>query len=196
MDYLAFLAGLEAGLGRLPRPAWPADEFALHAAVVGVLRPGDPADLLFIRRAEVEGDPWSGHVAFPGGRVDPGDGDPWATAAREAREELGLDLAGVGRRLGNLPGQATLPLRGRRMLVHAFVHALPADPALVSNGEVHHTLWIPVGELLDGAGRGEVSWTWQGQTHLLPCRRLHGEVLWGMTLRMVEDLLRAWRTAG
>ena len=68
---------------------------ARRAAVALVLRgPGDasgdgaegPIELLFVKRAEWEGDPWSGHVAFPGGRHEPQDETLWDTAARETHE--------------------------------------------------------------------------------------------------------------
>ena len=58
--------------------------------------------LLFIRRAINPNDPWSGNVAFPGGKQDPDDGDDdERTAMRETQEEVGLDLHSW-RRLGRL----------------------------------------------------------------------------------------------
>ena len=75
-----------------------------YAAIALVLRPstvGEP-ELLMIKRAEFERDPWSGHVACPGGRMDPTDPDLEFTAVRETREETGIDLARDGRVLGTL----------------------------------------------------------------------------------------------
>ena len=66
------------------------DSFA-GAAVAVLIRP-DGA-VLFIQRAEYEGDPWSGHMALPGGRIDPGDDGAEAAARREVHEEVGVDLA-------------------------------------------------------------------------------------------------------
>ncbi len=204
MDFEAFSEVLEAALAAAPLPPITLDRQPRHASVVGIFRPspcpreGLPAghpELLFIRRAEVEGDPWSGHVAFPGGRMDPEDDGPWGAALREVREELGLELAPLGRRLGELPNQLTLPLMGRRMVVHPYVVAARELPPLTPNDEVARVLWVPLRDLLDGVGRDTMTWEWQGQSLVLPCRRLEGEVLWGMTLRMVEDLLRIWRRA-
>ena len=67
----------------------------VEAAVALILLPTSDGDLeaLFIKRAEVEGDPWSGQMAFPGGRRDPVDDDLLATAARATLEETGIDLA-------------------------------------------------------------------------------------------------------
>src|SRR4051812_31480098 len=93
------IASIEDRIRRaLPLP--PERPARRRAAVAVVLRErGGETEVLLIRRAERDGDPWSGHVAFPGGRADPGDASLEATAIREAREEVGLDLAAPGVRL-------------------------------------------------------------------------------------------------
>src|SRR5450432_2372229 len=63
-------------------------------------------DVLLIERAIREGDPWSGHMALPGGHADPADADLSATAERETLEEVGLDLRAIGERLGRLSDYA------------------------------------------------------------------------------------------
>src|SRR5213596_3679172 len=65
------------------------------AAILLLLRMGEHGDpeLLMIKRADAEGDPWSGHIACPGGRMEPGDHDLEQTAIRETWEETGVDLA-------------------------------------------------------------------------------------------------------
>src|SRR5262245_41364530 len=76
------------------RPALVGEGETWRAAVALVFcaPPGAEPELLFIERARREGDPWSGHMAFPGGRRDPKDTDLAATAARETHEEVGLGL--------------------------------------------------------------------------------------------------------
>jgi 8-oxo-dGTP pyrophosphatase MutT (NUDIX family) len=201
MDFPAFVQKLTLRLAARPPRRVSLPGTPRKAAVVAIFRaappeslgstPGEP-ELLLIRRAEVEGDPWSGHVAFPGGRMDPEDDGPVGAALREVQEELRLDLASHGRILGELSGQPTLPQLGRQMLVHPYVAVLDRPVPLHPNGEVAHVLWVPWRHLVQGEGRGTMRWQLQGRELVLPCRRLQGEVLWGMTLRMVEDLLSVW----
>jgi 8-oxo-dGTP pyrophosphatase MutT (NUDIX family) len=157
-----------------------------HAAVAAVLRPGP--DLLFIQRAEQEGDPWSGHIAFPGGRSGAGDRSHLDTAIRETWEEVGLDLRSDGRLLARLPPLRPLILP-TRLAVHPFVFALEASLPLRPNDEVASLHWISLERLLAGEGRGEMTLDWHGHSLRVPCVRLDGRCVWGMTLRMVDELL-------
>jgi 8-oxo-dGTP pyrophosphatase MutT (NUDIX family) len=98
-----------------------------------VLREGraQGAEILFIERAEKEGDPWSGHMAFPGGRVDSSGESPEQAAVRETLEEVGLSLAG-GERLGRLDDlEGRHAGRASGMVISAFVYHLPEPGALV-----------------------------------------------------------------
>ena len=108
------------------------------AAIALVLRPtaqGEP-ELLMIKRAEMEQDPWSGHIACPGGRMDPDDRDLEQTAVRETREETGIDLARDGRILGTLddisPRSPALP----PLIIRPFVAVVTPDVTIVPNPEV------------------------------------------------------------
>ncbi len=168
-----------------------------RAAVAAILRdrPGreDGPELFFIRRAEHPTDPWSGHIAFPGGRRDPGDPSLLATAIRETREEVGIDLdrEHLIARLPDVPA-FTRSKRGH-LVVTPFVFALPGDVPVAPNGEVAETLWVPLQKLAQGEGRGTFEWTWDDKTLTLPCIRLDPgqHVLWGMTYRMLETMLDA-----
>ena len=84
------LEALSRALAARPSPRMPEDESLARASVLLAVRPTDPLELLLIRRAEKEGDPWSGHMALPGGRHQAGDPDLLSTALRETREEVGL----------------------------------------------------------------------------------------------------------
>ena len=169
-------------------------EAPLRAAVAAVFRSGERhgPELLFIRRAVKQGDPWSGHVAFPGGRVEPTDAGPLAAAMRESREEVGLELEACGRLLGMLPMHLTLPIKGRVTGVRPFVFALRQEPGLALNREVAAVFWVPLQDLADRVGRGTMTWRWKGRELPLPCVRIQGELIWGLTLRMVDDLLWRW----
>ena len=160
------------------------------AAVAAILRDRpDGAELLFIRRAEHPEDPWSGHMGFPGGRVDADDATRPAAAVRETREEIGLDLEADGELLGRLSDLVAIG-RGRPMgiVIAPYVFAVAGDPELVLNHEVDEAVWVPVAFLLDRTNRSTLEWR-HGGGILLPCYRWHGRVIWGLTFGMVDELL-------
>ncbi len=169
----------------------PEEEGLRWAAVALVLRGlnADAAELLFIRRAERVGDPWSGHVAFPGGRRDGGDPSLEVTARRETREELALDLDRSARLLGMLddirPRSAALP----SIAVRPFVFALEQPVSLVPNGEVHSTFWMPLSALRDPACAAEYTFERGGGRMRFPAYRWGQDVVWGLTERIVTQLL-------
>ncbi len=104
----------------------------------------DGVSVLIIERARHDGDPWSGDLAFPGGRLEPGEDDQ-AAAERETLEEVGVDLSGA-RLLGRLDDR---PARILPLTVCAFVYAVDTKPNLVISGEVSEAFWIGVADLVD-----------------------------------------------
>lgn len=166
------------------------DDAGPRAAVAAVLRPGpDAGEILFIRRAEREGDPWSGHMAFPGGRRDTADPTLLSTAIRETNEELALDLGRHGDLVARLPGvQAMSKSKALDLVVVPFVFVVRGNVALTPNEEVAETLWAPLGPLLRGEGRKPFPYDWNGVIYQLPSFEIEGRIVWGLTHRMLESL--------
>jgi len=160
-------------------------EEARTAAVAALVTPS--LDLVLIHRATYEGDPWSGHVSFPGGRMEDRDPSALHAAIRETWEEIGvrLDPAQALGELDPVPTISPLP----PLLVRPFVFALEEEPAFDTNGEVVSVHTVGLARLLRGEGRGEMQRTWDGHTFTLPKVDFDGVRLWGLTLRMVDDLL-------
>jgi len=185
---MALATLIERLQARAPVRAPPEDALP-RAAVAAVFRPGP--DLLFIRRSEREGDPWSGHMAFPGGRASASDRDGQDTAARETLEEVGLNLAAEGQVLGALDDLVAPTRRGRRppLVVETWVYTIARDPALSLNHEVASVHWFSLERLLSGEGRGTLLYDYEGTSLELPSLRLDGALIWGLTLRLVDDLL-------
>jgi ADP-ribose pyrophosphatase YjhB (NUDIX family) len=167
-----------------------------RAAVALVLREGvrSGSEILFIERAEKAGDPWSGHMAFPGGRVDLAGESPEQAAVRETFEEVGLSLEGAERlgRLDDLEGRHAGRPSG--MVISAFVYHLAEPGALVTQAsEVREAFWVPVRELVEPtrqvrrAFRGTGTFEFPGIVVGEPDRH----VVWGLTYRFLEGFFRA-----
>lgn len=144
-------------------------------------------ELLFIERAKRVGDPWSGHIAFPGGRVDPTDRDTAHTAARETSEEVGLDLDAAATHLGQLDD---LEGRGGSRLITVSLHAWwldEPDPPLIPNHEVEEAFWVDLDVLADVGNHIEFTHPLRPGV-LFPGIDLGGRVLWGLTLRLIDTM--------
>jgi len=159
---------------------------ARQASVAVIIRPDN--GVLFIRRAQHEGDPWSGHIALPGGRVDPEDPSSECAARREAMEEVGVDLTGA--RLLGMLDQVVSPDLAPRIVVSPFVYVVDNTPDVVLEpAEVAGFYWFGLDRLMGSEGRGEFSVPFKGQTVVLPRLDLDGARIWGMTLRVIDDLV-------
>ncbi len=161
------------------------------AAVAAVLyQARTDVEVLFIHRAEDPADPWSGHMAFPGGRVEPADRHPRAAAERETLEEVALDLTAEARLLGRLSDVAAVG-RGRPMalVIEPFVYEVGRRPELVFNHEVAAAIWVPLGYLLDRSKRSTIAWRHGDMDVQLPCYHWGDYVIWGLTFAMVDELV-------
>ena len=178
------------------QPTLSEREVERRASVALVLRElsAQGPELLFIERAEKHGDPWSGHMAFPGGRLERAGETPEQAAVRETLEEVGLALT-AGERLGRLDD-----LEGRHagrpsgLVISAFVYHLDAPGELVpQQSEVREAFWVPVRSLVEPARqvrrafRGTGSFEFPGIVVGEPDRH----VVWGLTYRFVEVFFRA-----
>jgi 8-oxo-dGTP pyrophosphatase MutT (NUDIX family) len=173
--------------GHAPNTVSP--EGLRQAAVAMVLRQAEPGpEVLFIERAEREGDPWSGHMAFPGGRFDPTDRDLRHAAVRETWEEVGLDLSGAEPlgRLDDLHGQRSAGVPS--IMIAAFVYHLSGSPALKLNHEVQDVLWIPLPVLHDAARHVEHPLASRAGRNMpgIEVGEPGRHIVWGLTYRFLE----------
>jgi 8-oxo-dGTP pyrophosphatase MutT (NUDIX family) len=165
-----------------------------EAAVALLLLP-DPDRILLIRRALREGDPWSGQIALPGGRREPGDADLLHTAIRETFEETGVTLpaARLAATLDDLaPTTPVLP----PIVVRPFAFHLDHEPAIMVNAEVAEAVWVPLTQLSDPAIRRPAELTVAGAQRVVTGYHLPAGLLWGMTERILAPVLATWRALG
>lgn len=177
-----------------PRLRW-SRRWRRRSAVAMVLRDGQRGlEVLMIQRAECEGDPWSGQMAFPGGHQDPEDRHGFDAACRETLEEVGLDLRTHGQsmgRLSDIPVQRRMVRRG--MVISPFLFAVDTVPPLRPNYEVADVLWIPLPFLADAGNRQSMRWETAGFKLTLPCYWYEGQRIWGLSLMMLDELLALLR---
>ncbi len=161
-----------------------------EAAVALVLAPGgNDVQLLLVRRATHEADPWSGQIALPGGRFEPHDASLLHTAIRETREETALDLS-AATVLGELdelrPRTPVLP----PVIVRPFVVTVPGVPALVPNHEVAELFWVELGVLFAPHNRVHTTVETRGLRMQVEAIDVGGRIIWGMTERILRGLER------
>jgi 8-oxo-dGTP pyrophosphatase MutT (NUDIX family) len=162
-----------------------------NAAVAMVLndRPGLGLSALFIQRAEHPDDPWSGQMAFPGGRFEPFDKTLVRAAIRETREEVGLGLS-QDMNLGRLSDVTGGRLSIHRLAVSPFVFYVPGEPVLNPNYEVANTVWVPVEYLGDPSNITPYVFPRDPEKREFPSWQYEGYTIWGLTYRIIGNYLR------
>ena len=195
---MSVLGGGGAGWGPLAaldrhfaavRPAEVHDADLLQASVALIVAP-DPASLLLIQRAARDGDPWSGQMALPGGRMGPEDADLRATAMRETLEEVAIPLEArhyIGQLDDVAPRTPDLP----PLMVRPFVFRLPAriDPDPCGR-EVAGAFWIDLSDFTRPGAYGAATFRLRGRGRVFPGYQLASGLVWGMTERIITPLLR------
>jgi len=169
--------------------ATPVERVRVRAAVAMVARStDDDVEFLFIRRSECKDDPWSGDIAFPGGRIDAPDEPPRAAAERETLEEVGIDLV-TADYLGQLDDVTG---RTDAVLVSGFVYSLRERVEVRPNHEVAAAGWVPLRVLTEPRRRVTRTYRYLERDVKMPALRIFDDgspYLWGLTYRFVERFL-------
>lgn len=187
----------EFTLRQLTERLSPLDDLKLEperipqAAVALILREqsGD-TEALIIRRAEREGDPWSGNLALPGGRAQTDDHDLLATAARETHEEVGVDLHKGGEFIGRLPLISTRNPRLPRLEITPLVAVAPPELSFQFSDEVATAFWVSIGRMKREGRSGEHHWRFDGATQKWPGYPTEQGLIWGITERILTNFLQ------
>jgi len=152
------------------------------------------AELLFVKRRENPHDPWSGHIAFPGGRMSKDDKDLLHTAIRETREETGIDLNQSAIFIGK--GKPTVSLLNINLLIYPFLFKIvkPIEKLNVPNEEILEAYWIPVSELVVSKSikflkplndyTSVICYRWTRRKNI---------VIWGATYRLLRNILSSFK---
>ncbi len=137
------------------------------AVLMAVVDRPAPTLLLTLRTETLSHHP--GQVAFPGGRVDPGDDGPIAAALREAEEEIGLPGPRV-----DVIGATDVYRTGSGFSITPVLGLVPPDlPLKPHDREVAALFEVPLGFVLDIANRVERTGQWRGR------ERRYYEIVWG-----------------
>ena len=185
------IARIARALAEHPGAIAPGDGVARQAAVALILRLAEDGDveLLMIKRAAYPGDPWSGHIALPGGRQEPGDASVEQTAIRETREETALDLASIGQRIGTLDEVHPRSPRLPSLIIRPFVFVAPRDVTIVTSPEVAEAFWVPLPLLAHPSATGEATFTDRGIERTERSFQLGQHVVWGLTERILRQFI-------
>lgn len=165
----------------------------LRRCAVNLLIHEDPQHglmIFMIQRAIHKSDPWSGHMAFPGGRMETSDASIQSAGLRELHEEVGIadtdELIHIGR-LSDLITKAHMARRP--MVITPFVYRVETIPEVRHNYEVGDSLWVPLKFLVDPRNRHVMKWRFGGIQMRLPCYYYRGKQIWGLSLSMLDELV-------
>lgn len=181
------IAALRRELAVHPPTVAPRPDGILEAAVTVMVRAGERLELLLIQRVERDEDPWSGHMALPGGRREPTDPDLLATAFRETAEEVGIALDPAVHLLGGLDELHPVSRHLPPLVISPWVAAVgPGVEPRPDPREVATALWVPVDALRAEEAVAEVLYERDGASFAFPSFRYLGYDVWGLTHRILS----------
>ena len=148
---------------------------------------GEDLSVLFIERALREDDPWSGHIAFPGGHQDRSDTGVLQTVVRETKEEVGITLT-PSECVSQLPFEKPYTSDQRtNLVVLPYVFVLTHEPELYLNHEVSEVIWVPLKLLISGELLTTETVNFNSKEYHLPGFRLNDKhFVWGLTYRVLQ----------
>ena len=169
----------------------PGRRYMVQCGVTVLLREGKTGlETLMMRRAKKRGDPWSGDMCFPGGRLSKGDADPEATAHRELEEEIGFSASVHAKPLGRLSELMTRAHEAPKpMSVSPYVLELTSEPDMELNHEAVEVIWIPLSFLANPANREKMNWKVGKANWSVPCYHYQGCRIWGLSLMILDELV-------
>jgi len=155
-----------------------------RAAVTMIIYESEDLDVLFVKRVAGAGDPWSGQIAFPGGRFEHPDNSIIDTAIRETSEETGIDLSSRSRLVGAL--DEVRPSNRPNLIVTPFVALVEEKPATKPGPEIEETFWASLRRLESIAYETTLTTgaIWRGEAY-----RYKNYIVWGMTRNIINRLL-------
>lgn len=169
----------------LIRTPWDEDdaEYRVSAVLAAITDRPSPGVLLIYRPHTMRSH--AGHIAFPGGKVDPGESLEEA-AVREAHEEMGIDPAVV-----RLVGRSDMLRTGTRFEMNPVVAVVPGD-VVVRPSPVEVAEWFeaPLDHVFDPANHVMEPYTFSGRTYDVWTIRWDGHVIWGATAMILINLAR------
>jgi 8-oxo-dGTP pyrophosphatase MutT (NUDIX family) len=166
-------------------PDWPAPEKASvrrAAVLVGLIDRGDDYGVLLTLRPDTMPS-HAGQIAFPGGRIEPGE-TPLAAALREAHEEVGVDPGSV-----RVIGQGDTYLTGSGFAISPFVGLLPPGFVAAPHArEVADVFETPLSFLMDQANHQRHEREYRGALRAYYAMPHNGRYIWGATAGMIKSL--------
>lgn len=168
-------------------PHEPRIRGARRAAVSIIVRDRRFPSVLLIKRAERAGDPWSGQIAFPGGKMQPQDRTARDTAVRETLEEVGIDLGRVAEFLGYA---AVATTHTGNMDVVPSVFALKTAVEIRPNEEVASYRWVDLWDIMAPEAQSTYQLKYAGNAVGMPAFAVGDYVVWGLTHRILSSVLK------